>query len=332
MTKMVILGSVALLAAACLLGIVFEQLSEWRDFRRFPPPGRMVDVGGRRLHLFCQGEGAGPTIIVEQGAGSPSIFWWPVQRALASTARVCTYDRAGYLWSPSLGKGRSITARVDDLRDLLVSSGLPGPFVMVAHSYGGLMISQLARRHPELVAGLVFVDTPDERVMYDGRYLAQSKSLLTVVRVMSFVARCGALRLFNPMIAGLPAQFSAADLAALGSLAARPEFLTAMIDDFGSLNRASAEERTSPPTGSFGALPVSVISHGLPFPAPYDALNEGWDEGQSRLAALSSNSEIVIAEKSSHMIQFDEPDVVVDAIARVHAAARDGGRLAARAR
>ena len=102
-----------------------------------------------------------------------------------------------------------------------------------------------------------------------------------------------------------------------------------MVDDFGSLDRASAEEKTSPLAGSLGAIPVSVISHGVPFPAPYDAMNEGWNEGQARLAALSSNSEIVIAEKSSHMIQFDQPDVVVDAIARVHAAARDGGRLAA---
>jgi pimeloyl-ACP methyl ester carboxylesterase len=329
MIKMIAIGTLVLIGAL-VLGIVFEQISEWRDIRRFPPPGRLVDAGGQQVHLFCQGEGAGPTIVIEQGAGSPSIFWWPVQRELAKSARVCTYDRPGYLWSPSLGKGRSITARVDVLRDLLVGSGLPGPFVLVAHSYGGLLLGQLARRHPELIAGAVFVDTPDEGAIYGGRYLEQSKSLMTVVRLMSFAARGGVLRLFNPMMAGLPAQFSAADVAALKALAARPEFLAAMVDDFGSMNRASAEERTSPAPGSLGAIPISVISHGVPFPAPYDALNEGWDEGQARLAALSSNSERVIAEKSSHMIQFEQPGVVIDAIVRVHAAARDGTRLVAR--
>jgi pimeloyl-ACP methyl ester carboxylesterase len=328
MIETILVGLAASFAAALVIGFVFERFSEWRDLRRFPPPGDMVDVGASALHLYCLGEAGGPTIVIEQGAGSPSIFWWPIQRALAGSARICTYDRAGYLWSPSLGKGRSVTARVDDLRALLVNSALPGPFVMAGHSYGGLIIAQLARRHPELVAGLVFIDTPDERVIYDGRYLAQSKSLLTVVRVMSLAARCGVLRLFNPMLAGLPGQFTGAERAALASLASRPQFLAAMVDDFESMNRASAAEKTSPAPGSLGAIPISVVSHGVPFPPPYDALNEGWEEGQARLAALSSNSEVVIAGNSSHMIQFEQPDVVIDAIARVHAAARSGTRLA----
>ncbi len=330
MFKQVALGVFLFLAAILLLGFVFEQLSQWRNVRRFPPPGRIVETGGRRLHLFCQGEGDGPTNLIEQGAGSPSIFWWPVQRALAAGARVCTYDRSGYLWSPSLGKGRSISARVDDLCDLLVTSGLPGPFVMVAHSYGGLLLGQLARRRPDLIAGIVFVDTPDEGCIYGGRYLEQSQQLVMIVGIMWFAARFGVLRLFNPMLAGLPPQFTAADIATLKSLAGGPSFLAAMVDDFGSMSRASAEERTSPSSGSLGEIPISVISHGIAFPAPYDALNEGWVEGQARLAALSTNSELLIAEKSGHMIQFEEPELVVDAIRRVHAAARDGTRLGQR--
>lgn len=124
---MAALGLLLLVAAILVLGVVFEQISERRDSRRFPPPGRFVDVGGHALHFFCQGAGEGPTIVIEQGAGSPSVFWWPVQRALAASMRVCTYDRPGYLWSASLGKGRSITDRVTDLRELLVNSGSPGP-------------------------------------------------------------------------------------------------------------------------------------------------------------------------------------------------------------
>lgn len=326
----VVLCSIAVLGTFLLLGLAFEQLSEERDFRRFAPPGRLVFAGGGSLHLFSRGEGPGPTVVIEQGAGSPSIFWWPIQRALARSARVCTYDRAGYLWSPSFGKGRSITARVDDLEALLVNSGLPGPFVMVGHSFGGLLISQLARRSPELVAGLVFVDSPDEEVIYGGRYLAQSKQMMRIVKVMRFVARFGVFRLFNPMLAELPADFGASDVAPLKALAAPPGFLGAMIDDFRSMEHASADERRSPAPGSLGAVPVCVVSHGIAFPAPYDALNEGWSEGQARLAALSSNSEIVIATNSSHMVQFDEPDVVIDAIRRVRAAARDGTILGAR--
>jgi pimeloyl-ACP methyl ester carboxylesterase len=321
----VVVGS--LLAVLLLAGLVFEWVTERRDARHFAPPGRIVGAGSRNLHLLCQGDGAGPTIVIEQGAGSPSIFWWPVQRTLAKSVRVCTYDRAGYLWSAPAGQGRSITARVDDLHDLLVGSGLPGPFVLVGYSYGGLLIGQLARRFPELIAGVVFVDAPDEPVLYGSQYLAQSRQLLRIVAAMAFAARFGALRLFNPMLAQLPPEFSAADLRALKSLAAHPCFLSAMLDDFGSLQRASAQERQAAAPGSLGDIPVSVITHGTPYPAPYDALNEGWNEGQARLAALSSNSEIVIAAGNGHMIQFDQPGVVIDAIARVHAAARDGTRL-----
>jgi hypothetical protein len=93
------------------------------------------------------------------------------------------------------------------------------------------------------------------------------------------------------------------------------------------MQRASAEEKRSSAPGSLGAIPISVVSHGVPYPAPFDALEEGWSEGQARLAALSSNSEIVLAERSSHMIPFEQPDVVIAAIKRVHAAARDGTRL-----
>lgn len=328
MLKMLALGLLVVLAVALVVGLVFEQLSERRSALRFPPPGRLVDVGGHPLHVFCQGQGNGPTIVIEQGAGSPSVFWWPVQRELARGARVCTYDRPGYLWSPSRGPGRSITARVDDLRALLVNSGTPGPFVLVAHSYGGLLVGQIARRYPELVAGIVFVDTPDEPVIYGGKYLAQSKSMMRIVGVMSFAARFGVLRLVNPMLAGLPAQFTREDTATLRALAARPDFLAAMADDFDSMTAASADERRPAAPGSLGAIPVSVVSHGIPFPPPYDALNEGWDEGQARLAALTSNGEVVLARKSSHMIQFEEPGLVIDAIRRVHAAARDGSRLA----
>jgi pimeloyl-ACP methyl ester carboxylesterase len=330
MIKIVALGLLFVLAVALIAGLVFEQISERRTIRRFPSPGRLVDVGGHSLHMRCQGRGDGPTIFIEQGAGSLSVFWWPAQRDLAEAARVCTYDRPGYLWSPSLGLGRSITARVDDLRKLLVNSGERGPFVLVAHSYGGLLVGQLARRYPELVAGIVFVDAPDERVIYGGKYLEQSKSMMRIVGMLAVVARFGVLRLVNPMLAGLPAHFSDEEIATLKAFASRPDFLAAMVDDFDSMNSASGEERSPAPPGSLGAIPVSVVSHGIPFPPPYDALNEGWEEGQARLAALTSNGEVVMASKSSHMIQFDEPEVVIDSIRRVHAAARDGTRLAQR--
>jgi pimeloyl-ACP methyl ester carboxylesterase len=230
MLKLLVLGALVLLAGVLLAGFAFEQVSQRRDARRFPPPGRIVDAGGRNLHLLCQGDGAGPAIVVEQGAGSPSIFWWPVQRALAKTARVCTYDRAGYLWSAPLGFGRSITARVDDLRSLLVDSGLPGPFVMVAHSYGGLLIGQLARRYPELVAGIVFIDTPDERALRRKYLSKRSRCSASSPSWRSRRALACAHRWWR-----VPAE-PALPISTCSSLAA-PDAPSAMIDDFADATR-----------------------------------------------------------------------------------------------
>jgi len=151
-------GVVALLLAA---GWLWELWSEARSRKRNPPPGQMVEVGGRRLHLLTKGGAPGPTVVIEQGAGELSIFWWPIQDAVAGFARVCTYDRAGYGWSDAAKGPRSMADRVADLHEVLHAGGVPGPYVLVGHSYGGPMISLFARDYPDETAGLIFADTPD---------------------------------------------------------------------------------------------------------------------------------------------------------------------------
>jgi pimeloyl-ACP methyl ester carboxylesterase len=71
-----------------------------------------------------------------------------------------------------------------------------------------------------------------------------------------------------------------------------------------------------------GDLPITVITHGQPFPGPFAVLDKGWREGQDRLAALSTNSVLLVAEKSNHMIHADEPDLVIGAIREVVERAR----------
>src|SRR5579872_7210405 len=92
---------VTLLAVLALLalGYLYEAAREAHDRRCYPPPGKFVEAAGRRIHLLVQGDAPGPTVVIEQGCGSPSLVWWSVQAAIAQFARVVTYDRAGYLWS-----------------------------------------------------------------------------------------------------------------------------------------------------------------------------------------------------------------------------------------
>jgi len=136
---------IVVVVAAALIG---ERMCEARDRHRYPPPGRIVDIGGRRIHLHCQGDAPGPTVVIEQGVASPTIVWRPVEAAIAKFARVCTYDRAGFLWSDPAAPGRSLDDRVADLHALLKRAEVRAPYVLVGHSFGGLLLRRFARAYP----------------------------------------------------------------------------------------------------------------------------------------------------------------------------------------
>ena len=95
-----------------------------------------------------------------------------------------------------------------------------------------------------------------------------------------------------------------------------------MVDDFESLQGMTPEERRPWVSGQLGTLPIAVVTHGVPFPGPFAVLEKYWKEGQQRLVGLSTNSKLIVAQRSNHMIQLDEVGLVVDAIREVHTAAR----------
>jgi pimeloyl-ACP methyl ester carboxylesterase len=122
------------------------------------PPGRLVNIDGRKLHLNCSGQGS-PTIVLEAGLGDSSLAWSLVQPKLATTTRVCSYDRSGTAWSHDAGPQHGLSKAADDLDRLLRISGEPPPYLLVGHSWGGWLITVYARRHLEHVAGIVLVDS-----------------------------------------------------------------------------------------------------------------------------------------------------------------------------
>ena len=180
-----------------------------RDERRFPPPGRLVDVGGHRMHLDVRGpEGAaGPTVVLDAGLGSFSANWHWVQTELATTLHVVAYDRAGLGWSERGPRPRDARSLAAELRAALRAAGIPGPFVLAGHSFGWLPVHAFADLYRDETAGLVAVDGshPDQWVRWPTPYA--DRILRTANRVTAALAWFGLLRVVDlsaRVSAGLP--------------------------------------------------------------------------------------------------------------------------------
>src|SRR4051812_26628883 len=154
-----LIGLLGVTVVLGLLGAAYESVSEAADARAYPPPGQMVDVGGYRLHINCVGAGS-PTVVIEAGQGDSSVSWssW-VQPRVATTTRVCTYDRAGMGYSDPGPLPRTAERFAQELHTLLLRADEPGPYVLVGHSLGGLTVRIFAHEYPADVLGVVLVDS-----------------------------------------------------------------------------------------------------------------------------------------------------------------------------
>ncbi len=286
------------------------------------PPGVMVEIGSHRLHVHCTGEGS-PVVIFESGLGGTSLDWSRVQPAVSEFTRACSYDRAGYGWSDPGPRPRHAVRLAAELDRLLLSAGVPPPYVLVGHSFGGLTVRILAARREQTVAGLVLVDTVHERQFQH----------MKAVGVHTPTAPTGRrFVITNPGIVpeGLPE--SVKPLAQ--RLAAMPKAVRAL---YGELEWMRTSARQVGSIRRVPDAPVIVLSRG---PRPGDTsletarLDGAWLDLQHRLAGSMSNSAIQVVDDSGHHIHLDRPEQVVAAIRALVEAVRtepalDSSRVAA---
>jgi pimeloyl-ACP methyl ester carboxylesterase len=148
----------AAVAALAVASAAYQAAGEARDRRRYPPPGRLVEVGGHRLHIMCAGEGS-PAVVIIPALGAYSAAWLKVQDALAAHAKVCVYDRPGLGWSDPVASWPSAPGMARELHALLEAAGVAPPFVLAGHSMGGLVARIFTHLYPDEVVGLVLVDS-----------------------------------------------------------------------------------------------------------------------------------------------------------------------------
>jgi pimeloyl-ACP methyl ester carboxylesterase len=306
-------GLLTLLFALICAGAIYEAIASHRDLRQFHPPGRLVDIGGYRLHLYCLGEGS-PTVLLEAGGGNPWLSWYKVQPQVASFTRVCSYDRAGLGWSDPSPKPRTAKVISQELHTLLRNAGIDGPFVLVGHSLGGMDVRMFANLYPSEVAAMVLVDSshPDQ----DDRFPPEARKLAAasyyIIRVMQFTRPIGLPRLLASRAAPpeIRPQFCA--------VFCRPQFLEAVRAESAAQAESSAQVRT---LGSLGNLPLVVLSHDpdkVKFPGNLtEPVNREWGKMQEELAHLSSNGSRLVVKGSGHDIPIDNPEAVVNAIRKV---------------
>jgi pimeloyl-ACP methyl ester carboxylesterase len=329
----------ATLALFAAVGFVYEQAGRWLDRKRLPAQlGQPVDIGGRTLNLYCSGEGY-PTVVFESGANHPGYSWVLVQPKVAAFARACWYDRAGVGWSDPPLEPRSSTTIANDLHELLKRAGVPSPYVLVGQSIGGEYARIFTARYPRDVAGLVLVDAshPDQREPPEmrgpvTRLPITARQLACIARptlVRFGVARAVAGLMQSPAAPGMSAQ----QQQVFQSLLSRP---TAAITEFAQWCNATRggvylpDRGTGNPevddaaraSGALGDRPLVVLTAGrsadVAEPNPVSAFHKVWmHQLQPDLARLSSRGRQTIVEKAGHMIHFDQPDAVVNAIREV---------------
>lgn len=284
------------------------------------PPGRLIDIGGRRLHLLAAGEGA-PTVALESGGGGgSSVQDWPVLRRVARFARCLAYDRAGLGWSDPAPGPRTFEAMAQDLDELLAAAGERPPFVLVGGSFGGLVVRAYARRFPEPVAGLVLVDAAEEAKYFATMAAMRPRHEAELREAAARAARGELAAEAEPAIRA--GGFDAATRAAMLWVLNRPEHFEASLAELSAIDAVPSERRGAGGFGTLGERPLIVLSHGAPYAGEMAAWEDGWAEAQARLAALSSASAHLVARANGHSIALENPGLVAAAIEAVVRAVR----------
>ena len=302
------------------------------------PIGQMVDIGGRKLHIHCTGRGA-PTVVIENGGAAFSFDWELVQPEVERFTRICTYDRAGYAWSDVGPEFDTFDQSVQDLHILLTKAGIAGPYVMVGHSFGGLLVRFYQARYPNDVVGMVLVDSSHEESFQQVGAKVVRIPELTADQFKALIDVGKANRPKNPEpdlvpetifppYDKLPTQFQTLHLWALRRVL--PLVKTWGLNLQYDLSRLRQARTGNPPP--LGKMPLVVLtssdSNFAQVPGmTADQVRQDHLRLQDDLATLSTNSRHVMVAGSGHEIYLYKPAVVVQSISTVVISVRNDSRL-----
>ena len=290
---------VFIILALCAVGGGWQTVSEATEANPYLASGRLIDVGGHRMHLDCAGSGS-PTVVLEPGAGGTSASMGWVAPAVASQTRVCVYDRVGRGGSEPVDRPQDGARVATDLHTLLHRAGVPGPYVLAGHSFGGLYVRIFAAHYPDEVAGLVLIDStasrePAKSVIPAPPPREDEGSYDGVGRfatLVSLSARVGLARLIGDLMGGtLPARSQEL----LRYDTAQAHTVRSVVEEYlrggGSQQAASLRD--------FGEKPLFVLTAGV-------GSDASWMAVQQKSTTLSTNSVHEVVDGANHQGLEDE--------------------------
>src|SRR5215207_1233274 len=282
-----------------LAGIIYQTAATESDQRKYPPPGALVNVGGYKMHIYCLGEGS-PTVILEAANMGTVSNWAWIQPEVAKETRVCAYDRADSGWSDLSPEPNDTKQNAQVLHTLLSNANVPGPYVLIGHSFGGLYVRMYAEMYPEDVAGMVFIEgtLPDGLKALGKPDVMPNAPDADMMDATPFISKLGILRLvsFPPTDPNLP-EPQRSELQAYLSSTKLAELLKRQYHLFPTL---LAQVRPLYNAHSLGDIPVAVVlgSEG-------DGGIEEWQDLFAGQAALSTNNILVTVDAANHVSLVD---------------------------
>ncbi len=305
-------------------GAIYQALATSSDRQKFLPPGKLIAINGNNWHYLIMGKGH-PTVIVDSGSGGTHLDWQLVQPEVAKFTRILTYDRAGYGWSDLSSEPRTAEQVVSELRQLLREAEIEPPYVLVGMSLGGLFSRLFAYHYPEEVAGMVLVDAAHEKMYEDSpdEWVELNKRLewllIYVLPIMGYIGLFRLLVTFDylPLAAGLFQKFPPSMQPLAKAMYSQTKFGKAFAQESAAVSVSMKQVEEARKTKPFPKIPLIVLSSGKP---DFDITQEVLQKLQELHADLANESPQgvhIVARESGHVIQLDDPELVIDVIRQV---------------
>ncbi len=314
-TKQAGLGLIGALALFMLGGAVYQELSTRIDAKNNPPMGELIDIGGYKMHLYTTGSG-GPAVVLDPGLGCNALGWQLVQPEIAKFTKVVSFDRPGHGWSDESPLERTSQNIVTELHTALHKANIPGPYILVGHSFGGLNARLFASLYPNEVLGVVLVDSAHENMVEKIPMPQINHTLMMLASRLGIIRLCTHLPTYRKSVAVFPEQVQSQLL----SQQRTTKFMRTVLQESSHIKTSCNQLKAT--GGHLGDKPLTIITAVKQISEKgsgmtreqIDAVYIPFQALQKDLLTKSSRSKQVFAEESDHMITHNQPQIIVEAV------------------